>query len=361
MDESRKLSPDDEILMYAMRDASRNSTLALVIIMIFEVIMMAFWMIGSSLGTGKESAGYMVCYIGLFIVSFISLFIIIRLRKDIRKNFKTVYYIQNIYALLIFVWALAITELDAVTGNSFNIIAYMTIMTIVPVFCFMNSTFWGLLYALSGIFIIVLAYFYEEDFRGFAINFSVLIIISMVAQATLYKIRREYYQREYQLRRISEKESISAREDALTGLKNRREYLETAEQYYDEEKKPGENFAVAFFDLNGLKRINDSYGHDAGDEMIVAADSMIRDAYGSYGTIFRMGGDEFEAILDITAEEYKTATEKLEEAVEKWKGRNGNPMSFSAGWCFLKDDPELSFEQMEKAADIAMYADKRRK
>ncbi|MGI6019865.1 MAG: GGDEF domain-containing protein [Lachnospiraceae bacterium] len=361
MDEIKKLSPDDEVLMYAMRDVSRTSSLSLVIIMIFELILLAIWVASSLMDSGSINIGYMACYGGLFLVSLVSLLLMIRLRSDIRKNFRVIYYIQNIYALLIFIWALAITELDAVTRDSFSIIVYMTIMTIVPVICYMNSNFWGFLYVISGVFMIVLAYFFEPGFTAFAINFSVLIIISMVAQATLYKIRKDYYQREFRLRQISEKESLSARVDALTGLKNRREYLETAEKYYGTKKNPDENLAVAFFDLNGLKKINDSYGHDAGDEFIIAAASMIKDAYGSYGTIFRMGGDEFEAILNISEEQYREATEKLSADAAKWRGRNGNSMSFAAGWCFLKDDPDMSFEQMEKAADIAMYENKRRR
>ena len=86
--------------------------------------------------------------------------------------------------------------------------------------------------------------------------------------------------------------------DALTGAKSKLAYLEAIESIdksiYKEELK---DFAIVAFDINNLKEINDTYGHQAGDEYIESAYELIKDVFKN-SSIFRIGGDEFIVILE---------------------------------------------------------------
>ena len=85
--------------------------------------------------------------------------------------------------------------------------------------------------------------------------------------------------------------------DALTGVKSKFSYMET-EAHYDDLIKSDESpeFAILCFDLNDLKKINDRYGHDRGDELIKAACKIICKHF-AHSPVYRTGGDEFSAVL----------------------------------------------------------------
>lgn len=84
--------------------------------------------------------------------------------------------------------------------------------------------------------------------------------------------------------------------DALTGLPNRRAF----ENRLQELEQAGDSIPDAvliMLDVNGLKRVNDHYGHTAGDDLIISAGGVVRDTFGGEGTCYRIGGDEFAVVL----------------------------------------------------------------
>ena len=83
--------------------------------------------------------------------------------------------------------------------------------------------------------------------------------------------------------------------DPLTGVKNKRAFVEQ-EKAIDENLQESEPFSVAVCDVNGLKHINDTYGHKAGDEYIRSASRLICESF-QHSPVFRIGGDEFVVIL----------------------------------------------------------------
>jgi diguanylate cyclase (GGDEF)-like protein len=88
-----------------------------------------------------------------------------------------------------------------------------------------------------------------------------------------------------------------ARSDSLTGLANHRAFQDDLSEAIEQRNTAGVPFALLAFDLDGLKRVNDVDGHQAGDAYIKAAATCIRDAIGDAGSVYRTGGDEFMAIL----------------------------------------------------------------
>ena len=88
-----------------------------------------------------------------------------------------------------------------------------------------------------------------------------------------------------------------ARSDSLTGLANHRAFQDDLSSAIERRNTIGVPFALLAFDLDGLKRVNDLDGHQAGDAYIKAAASCIRETIDDAGTVYRTGGDEFMAIL----------------------------------------------------------------
>ncbi len=101
-----------------------------------------------------------------------------------------------------------------------------------------------------------------------------------------------------------------AYQDALTGVQSKLAFVEVEEKI-DEDIAAGRvsDFAVAVFDLNDLKKINDRLGHEKGDQLIVDASSVIRGHFPN-SRVFRIGGDEFAAVLE--GEDYLHRTELLD-------------------------------------------------
>ncbi|MBL1242888.1 MAG: diguanylate cyclase [Sulfurimonas sp.] len=88
-----------------------------------------------------------------------------------------------------------------------------------------------------------------------------------------------------------------ANRDYLTGLYNRRFFFETMHEYQDEMGEGGEKFAVAMINIDHFKKINDTYGHDIGDKIIIALSEILRSSTSHRDIVARFGGEEFCMVL----------------------------------------------------------------
>ncbi len=120
-------------------------------------------------------------------------------------------------------------------------------------------------------------------------------------------------------------------------------------------------FAVIVYDVNVLKYINDTYGHDTGDRVITIIGSILKSVFDE-DCIFRIGGDEFVVILtnaykDTVEELYKTANTAIEEATNKEK--LPFELSVSKGIAYYDNEKDKSYRDVFKRADKNMYEDKK--
>ncbi len=138
--------------------------------------------------------------------------------------------------------------------------------------------------------------------------------------------------------------------DQMTGLKNRRAYSEMLNKF--EENMP-EDCNVIMFDVNGLKNVNDTNGHEAGDELIIAAAECIRSAFEGTEDIFRLGGDEFCVILCGDVSIISACIRKLERSAAEYKGKYINGFSISYGTGSAAGSSGI--EAVLKEADSRMY------
>lgn len=144
--------------------------------------------------------------------------------------------------------------------------------------------------------------------------------------------------------------------DPLTGVYNRRGFEVLAAHAFRAARRERVPVSVVYLDLDGLKVVNDSQGHRAGDALIVRAARLLTSTFRDSDVVARLGGDEFVVLL--TGEgAVDRALERLDAAVE----REGGDLSFSLGAVTFDVDGETSLSDVLARADEAMYAQKRAK
>ena len=151
--------------------------------------------------------------------------------------------------------------------------------------------------------------------------------------------------------------------DSLTGLGNRNAYIEVLKRLDGQIADGIADFSVAVFDINALKEANDKFGHEFGDLMIKTIAEIIK-ACVNTDLIYRIGGDEFVAILE---NEDEKGFEKVFEAINQKLAERGNilsygedslPLAVSKGAASFIKDEDTEVKSVFRRADDAMYADK---
>ncbi len=122
------------------------------------------------------------------------------------------------------------------------------------------------------------------------------------------------------------------------------------------------NLGIMMLDLNGLKYVNDTYGHEAGDRMIFDFANILRNTLPPGAVICRWGGDEFTAMLmDSSPEAMERYVDQLNQATQRYNDAGKPPfLYFAAGWALASEFPELRRDELLAQADQRMYQEKRR-
>ncbi len=145
--------------------------------------------------------------------------------------------------------------------------------------------------------------------------------------------------------------------DPLTGVKSKAAYAEK-ERYYEERIREGETeeFAVVVCDINGLKQVNDSMGHKAGDKLIQEACSMICALF-NHSPVFRVGGDEFVVLL--TGQDYERRMEIMEDLNRRVEYNKKNyQVVVAAGISEFVPEADRNYHDVFERADALMYVRK---
>ncbi len=152
--------------------------------------------------------------------------------------------------------------------------------------------------------------------------------------------------------------------DDLTGLPNRRGFFAFAQQEMKMALRTNQKMVVLFADLDDFKAINDTWGHDAGDEALVRTSSIFRETFRDSDIIARMGGDEF-AVLLIDAQEksFVAANERLQKCISRYNARRDGSfrLSVSVGMAVFDPERPQTIDELLKLADDQMYGEKQRK
>ncbi|MBV1876719.1 MAG: EAL domain-containing protein [Pseudomonadales bacterium] len=146
--------------------------------------------------------------------------------------------------------------------------------------------------------------------------------------------------------------------DVLTGLANRRLFSDHLDSIIEDSRKNHERFAVVFIDLDNFKRINDSLGHDVGDELLIEVSKRLTDSVRRTDIVARLGGDEFTIISPQVGEinNVKAMLDKVVDNFQRPMELMGNEIQVTPS-IGVSLGPDNGFEASElmRCADMAMY------
>jgi diguanylate cyclase (GGDEF)-like protein len=151
--------------------------------------------------------------------------------------------------------------------------------------------------------------------------------------------------------------SAAALTDSLTGVLNRRGFTEAVERELARARRYDRSFVLAYVDIRGLKGVNDSEGHLAGDELLREAARLLTDSARADDVVGRIGGDELGLLLaEQTAEGAAVVSRRIESEVASRRSEIGlrAPWDLTIGTAAFPEDGD-SFEDLLRAADRRLY------
>ena len=182
-------------------------------------------------------------------------------------------------------------------------------------------------------------------------------------EASFHDIEGQVADRTAALELLTDELTQQTLHDGLTGLPNRTLFWDRLTHRISLESRRFSAFAVLMIDLDNFKSVNDTFGHPAGDALLVDVASRIRASLREGDSAARLGGDEFLVLLDevATPKEALAVAERLVQAVQKRSGDPSDPpdTSISVGVAVSMGRSRTS-DDMVAAADVAMYDAKRR-
>ena len=172
------------------------------------------------------------------------------------------------------------------------------------------------------------------------------------------KVTYEMEEANDKLRALNSQLAGIAEEDALTGLGNRYAFEKCLDDIYTSDID-GTNYQLLMCDVNGLKYVNDTFGHDVGDELIRSAANLLRGIYGQ-DRCFRIGGDEFTVVLETTPQVARQYRNALDALMEEYNKTALHRISIAIGESFIRNSfiSIKSKSDWKLEADLDMYSNK---
>ena len=185
----------------------------------------------------------------------------------------------------------------------------------------------------------------QTKIYNLALSGALILFFCLVTYLTLRKVSEPFYKK-------------LAYTDILTGVENRMAYDQRLTEC-ERQIAAGKNVTLMMFDVNNLKTINDTLGHKYGDQYIVNTSKLIIEALKGYGNLYRVGGDEFAAVIVGRRDgEINEILKALSQ--EKREVIRGQPFSCACGAAAFMPGYDTSLLDVAARADKAMYNEKSR-
>jgi diguanylate cyclase (GGDEF)-like protein len=196
---------------------------------------------------------------------------------------------------------------------------------------------------------------YSTDFKiRFFATLTFVSIFCFVLEASRLNARKE-------LMDLARAHEHAAQTDELTGLSNRRDMQYRLNQEFSRYQRSGHHFSIALIDLDLFKRVNDDYGHDAGDQVLKDFSELTRSVIRQTDIAARWGGEEFLILLpDTSLLQALTLAERLRLEVDRHPFSFGDtpiPVTISAGICSIAKAGSVN--ELLKQADLHLYSAKK--
>lgn len=192
-------------------------------------------------------------------------------------------------------------------------------------------------------------------------NFLVQLLCALVCLFEIVSVIVRWINEYYTMQQVKMDEKLNEQSvkisiDPLTGVFSRFAYNDMMESYNNQAP---EDFVAFLIDINGLKVVNDTLGHEAGDELICGAADCIMKAVGNKGRTFRIGGDEFVVFGTMKKEQAEETLMEMDRIITSWSGEKVKNLSVSAGYALASEFTGYSIKDLTKEADKAMYEQKK--
>ena len=191
------------------------------------------------------------------------------------------------------------------------------------------------------------------------------MILLMIEDTTeRNRVEAEQFKLHLELKNANEALRALVLIDDLTGLYNRRGFLIFAKQQMKLARRNKRELLLVFVDLDGLKQINDTFGHQEGDRALVKTAEILKDTFRAADIIARLGGDEFTVLATVAQDENADIlVNRLHDKLGKYNALAmcAYDLSISVGVARFDAEETRSIEEMLVRADAAMYEDKRNK
>ena len=321
-----------------------TSMITQAIVAALEIFMLVYTLVNPEL-FGQYMKIYRRFYIALLTAALVYILMNIYIKKDIERRHMWLSIANPLYAAFYFAWALGITYFDAVKYGVADPTVFMTFSLTVPLSFFLFPSVYTIIVAAADAAIFYIMTMVSASI-GPMINLSIFIIFQLVLGISFLRLKMKLAERIV-------KEQENAEIDVLTGFPNRRAYINDI-QKLSQEPAPDE-LAYLAIDMNELKEVNDSRGHEAGDRLIVGAAKCIENCFGEKGRMYRIGGDEFVVILSAREDELNGLLADYEREMASWSERNGMTLSAAYGCVSRAELPDHSITELARLADKRMY------
>ncbi len=183
--------------------------------------------------------------------------------------------------------------------------------------------------------------------------------IGTIAADIEHFTENELYNKNIELQEINKKLELLSTTDQLTKLLNRRKMNEELQKEWERAKRYGSKFSIIMFDIDWFKKINDTYGHQAGDAVLSELSQLTKKTLRSTDIIARWGGEEFLILSpQIGLEETKELAQKLCHSVRNYNFPIDKTVTISLGVCEF--NAQETIEELINDADEKLYEAKRR-
>ena len=347
MNNQYEMTKKERILMGVYEGTINYSFVCPIIIGILEIFMLIY-----TIGKEELYLGLIWRYRGFYIALLAAAVIFIAINLYVKGNIEQRFRILNIsnpvFAVYIFGWSLAVTYSDANALGTVDPVLFMTFSFMVPLSIFLLPYAYAIIVVVADVLLLSITVYFTQVSLGL-INLIIFFIFQLFLGISFFKLRIKLSERVVE-------ESDNANIDSMTGLMNRRSYMRGLEALGETELS--DDLTYISIDLNGLKEINDSRGHYAGDILIKGAGECISQCFADIGSIYRIGGDEFAVILTAQKADVDARLSNLEDAMKKWSGEKELPLEASYGAVRREEAGESGTIDLAKLADQKMYAAK---
>ncbi|HEY9190334.1 MAG TPA: GGDEF domain-containing protein [Sulfurovum sp.] len=283
-----------------------------------------------------------------YVYSFLTLVLIFLLRHS-KKNYQLVIHSLLIISLFTFTSALIFVPQDEFRIIWFYLLIFVAYM--------LNGKRTGILYTAAAIGIILTSnYFLELHLSQTAINSGILGLIIGSFLSNVYTNKISEY--ENSLKQQNSTLSVLASTDYLTGITNKRMFNEIFKRYFQTAQKDGLRLTLLLLDLDHFKKINDTYGHQTGDKLLILFVQTIEKILAKSDIFARIGGEEFAILLSqMDNEEAYRLAEKIRQSVEDITiDHQGRSISLTTSIGISHDqNTDTSCDDMFSRADMALY------